>query len=574
MAHIQISYKNEAPLAVSSGSLYHEEVQRLITEIPTDAKPPIVSTYKDPNENCFVVTEGLLFGITGRTENPAAAVYDRYVTDGIASLLDISGEYAILIYDATRGMAFGFHDKMDVCPLYYGKLGANFHLGSNLSIFPRVAEKTLSLDEPHLAHYLINSIPDMESTPFKEVKSLKRGQYLTYSTKSDKVKLVDYWDIFKTKAQFSPEALKTTLSTVVQDRVDCFPNSPQIGVALSGGLDSSTVFALAHETSDKKVIGFHNEFGDMESCDELEYASAVTDNFDAPMKVLKCNELWPLQGFPDAWPTTGEPGFVGVHAMISAHIRLAKTTGVPLLLTGHGGDPLFTGGPDDLPALLRPRFVNQLGRAIAQESDVMGRSYWQVISEYIVKPMFNPGLTLVEKMPNWLTQHTRKTFRPIRGHWFGKRGLQIELLYFRLAPWVASDLAFPLGIAMSHPYWDHRVVELACQLTWEQRGFTGDGSKIALRNISRSLLPPKVAERQHKAVHQEFLLKGIRAEQTALLNCFEQDTHLYELGFVDKKEFIGALNRLFVGDTTEWSTMIRAISLEVWLRRVWKFLKI
>src|SRR5690606_15389974 len=101
-----------------------------------------------------------------------------------------------------------------------------------------------------------------------------------------------YWDIsIHPKNRFSgtfseaTEILETTLKDAVKIRL--FADVP-VGVFLSGGVDSSTIAALATKTTNSKVKTFSVKFNE-KGFDESIYAEKVAKHLQTEHHVIECN---------------------------------------------------------------------------------------------------------------------------------------------------------------------------------------------------------------------------------------------------------------------------------------------
>jgi asparagine synthase (glutamine-hydrolysing) len=117
-----------------------------------------------------------------------------------------------------------------------------------------------------------------------------------------------------------------------------------IGVALSGGLDSSVVAAFASRAHDN-LCAFSVGYAGRPVCDEREDAAALARHLNLPFHEIELDTQTIVDFFPQLNYRRDDPvadiaGF-GYYAVM----KLARENGVPVLLQGQGGDELFWGYP-------------------------------------------------------------------------------------------------------------------------------------------------------------------------------------------------------------------------------------
>ncbi len=118
-----------------------------------------------------------------------------------------------------------------------------------------------------------------------------------------------------------------------------------VGVALSGGLDSGTVAALAARAHGPGLVGFSVGYPGRPPHDERDQAAGLARQLGIPLYEVELADDAMADEFPATVRERDEPiadiaGF-GHRAVM----RLAREHDVPVLLTGYGGDELFWGYP-------------------------------------------------------------------------------------------------------------------------------------------------------------------------------------------------------------------------------------
>ncbi|RRR66075.1 MAG: asparagine synthase [Candidatus Viridilinea halotolerans] len=127
------------------------------------------------------------------------------------------------------------------------------------------------------------------------------------------------------------------------------PSDEEVGVLLSGGVDSSLVAALAARLHTRTPRTYSICFGD-ELPNELAYAGLVANHCRTRHRVLRFSGAQVAAALPAAVAALDCP--VG-DPLTAPNLLLARTAaadGLRVILNGEGGDPCF-GGPKNLPML-------------------------------------------------------------------------------------------------------------------------------------------------------------------------------------------------------------------------------
>jgi len=304
---------------------------------------------------------GRIFNMEWLTSNAGFSpslegMYRLYQRDGIDFLKDINGSFSLALWDGQRGSFFIARDKVGTLPLYYFIDGRGIVFGSRLRPISSVLRKSDQLDPLTLAKYLSFCYNPGRSTIIKGIERLMPANYLLYD--HERVSLGRYWSVsFKGVREENEEVIgeriRDLLSNAVKIRIS---SSADIGVFLSGGLDSSTIVSLLHShgVDGLKTFSFRCRG---ESFDESGYASVVSSAFNTdhrlieylPEDILLAEEMVSFMDEP----------FCDVGINIASYLLARSARGeVGNIFTGDGGDELFAGHPvyiaDKTAKILKP----------------------------------------------------------------------------------------------------------------------------------------------------------------------------------------------------------------------------
>src|SRR3954470_4108725 len=139
-----------------------------------------------------------------RTHSDTETLVHLYEQDGVDGLAALRGMFAFCIWDSRQQKVFLVRDRFGKKPLYYAETPEGLYFGSELKCL-RVAGVPLDIDEEALRLYFqFGYIPDPRS-PFRAVKKLRPGGWLTFDARQG-VRQGVYWKL-PAPAAAAPQAL-------------------------------------------------------------------------------------------------------------------------------------------------------------------------------------------------------------------------------------------------------------------------------------------------------------------------------------------------------------------------------
>ena len=295
----------------------------------------------DLQKGVAVVAEGRVFNASAKS-GIACEALQRYMETGVDGLLAMNGQYAVIVYDCRQHKLIALTDTLSTCSLFYEHPDSatnRFSISNTLSHFKKTKERH-HLDLEYMVAYLGGRPKPISRTPFRDVQRLPLATGLTFDSRKLRMKLWQHWWPFSEKrslpAHISARRLNEVMTEVTHEYLTHYRGS--IGVFLSGGLDSSYVYAVAAHISDTPPIAFHYSF-QIPTCDEMEWAEAVVDHYGGELVRMDYGKLWTFQGFPEM--PTGEEPVSWLFSTRDIIDPVAAAHGIRLMLNGVGGDDFF-----------------------------------------------------------------------------------------------------------------------------------------------------------------------------------------------------------------------------------------
>ncbi|MFC7918652.1 albusnodin/ikarugamycin family macrolactam cyclase [Streptomyces cinereoruber] len=503
----------------------------------------------------------LVFGSCGVTDTEL----DRLARSGGARSLDSAatawtGAYT-LAYDDGHGTVTVWADPAGACPLYTCSFnGSTVWASSSLALAALTGARP---DAGWMAAHLADPTgwaPGFSA--WSEVEQLAPGHRLAAGLGTQPV-AGPFWTPPVLTREEAVERLREDLAEGVRIRIDGRPVSSD----LSGGLDSSTLAALAARCGPVTGVTYHPE--GIKAGGDVDHARLVARAYPAirhEFMALDDSHL-PFSDL-DALPLTDEPAPSAITvAQFTAQLRFLADRGAAVHLTGDGGDNLFMPPPVHLADLMRSGRWLRLARDTQTWARLYRQSPWPLLGNALRRPRTLAGAT--GRMP-WMTDYAMELATSVTavypdtfGMGHADRALLTEARYVGRTAATENQLAAAHGIEMHSPFTDTRVVEavLAAPVAdrWSARRY-----KPLLSDVVAGLLPLPVLRRGAKGLFAVDHHHGLRANLQQVLDL--ADGRLADLGLINPATVRTSLRRAVLGIDIAWGRLEPALGAELWLR--------
>ena len=451
-------------------------------------------------------------------------LYEEYADDMVQHL---NGMFAFALWDSKRRRLLIARDRFGEKPLYWGVFDNTLLFASEPKVLLSHPSVTTSLNLQALRQYLSFDYVPAPLTIYQGINKLPAAHTLTLD--NGKVETRPYWRLsYKTKQPpptegEAAEHLRELLADSVRMRL---VSDVPLGVLLSGGVDSSTIAALAVRASSEAVKTFSISFAES-SFDESSYARAVAKflGTDHHEERLSSNLAANLVGEIGSWMDEpfSDPSLVPTY-LLSRFTRKHVT----VALGGDGGDELFAGYPTyrghrwaqnylRVPRALRSGIVKPLIGLLPVKTKnlsfdykatrfVTGAEYDPVARHHIWFGSFNPAEQQLLLTPEVLRNSDDDIYREARLMFAECDSSdvveQMQSLDTRL--YLAEDIltkvdraSMAVSLEVRAPFLDQRVAEFAASLPANYK-LRGRKTKYILKRAIKDLLPPFVTRRGKK----------------------------------------------------------------------------
>lgn len=529
-------------------------------------------------------------------KNPAALTSHLYEKLGVNFIASIRGKFSFALYDQGERRLLLGRDHVGIESLFFYEDDHRIVFAS--SPFPIVAHPDVpkALDQEALGQFLMYCYnPGMPSL-FKNVEKVRPAHIMIHQ--GSDTRLNRYWSLsFNDPVSTDVSSISDTLLAQMRDAVDIrLDSNRSLGVFVSGGLDSSTVLALARGKEEGAIQTFSYRCKG-KGFDESPYARIVAEHFGAEHQLVEypSSEIAAIRHMV---AHMDEP-FCDVGINIATDILgKAATQRINYALTGDGGDELFGGHPvyqadrvarwiDAIPAFVKAPLFWAGSRLNDSEKKKDFRVKWKRFSESSHYPSsllthrwriyYTPNQLLELAHPDSKESLTGedpyKIILDFNDEAHGPTALDRSLhsdyqtvvgFYLR-----RMDLIRHYGIETRFPLLDHRLVEYAARIPASLKIRSGSDTKYILKEAIKNVVPHSIVYRKDKLGHSIPLKNWLRENDVARSFMFD----LLSDETINKRKLFNANHvRKMIDDHLSWKQnnshrLWALMVLELWLQK-------
>jgi asparagine synthase (glutamine-hydrolysing) len=271
-----------------------------------------------------------------------------YLQMGERMLSRLNGIFAFAIWDARQGSLLMARDALGVKPLYVTELADGVAFASEVKALLRLTPVSRELDREAIARYMTFLWCPGEGTPLRAVRKVRPGEALEVRDG----RIVRRWAWYRpailddaVRPMNADEAIRSVESGLRRAVDRQLVADVPVGAFLSGGLDSSAVAAFARESiPGLRCFTIEAVNADADGhVDDLPYARRVAAHLGVQLDVVSVDAGRMARDIPMLVRQLDEPLADPAALNVMYIASLARENGIKVLLSGAGGDDLFTG---------------------------------------------------------------------------------------------------------------------------------------------------------------------------------------------------------------------------------------
>ena len=543
------------------------------------------------------------------TRSDTEVVLRAYLEWGERFVEKLHGMFALALWDAPRRKLVLARDRLGKKPLYYALAQAGgwtaapdgaatrVVFASELKAFAAHGGVPRELDHEALAQYLAVEYVPAPRSIHRHVFKLPAAHLAVLDERG--FRLRRYWELPAPSAepiaaQEAGEELVRLLDGAVARRLVA---DVPVGVFLSGGIDSTTIAALATRHKDSLQtfsIGFAEE-----SFDETPYALLASRRLGTRHSTERLSGQACLDLLPEAVASLDEP-FADPSFLPTLLLSRFTRRSVKVALAGDGGDELFAGYDPFLahrPAALFGRLPRGVNRLLRGAADRLPASPRNMSFDFRLKQFLRGagapaslrhqawiGSFLPEELSELLHPDVRRNAAPqvayrevlaeaARGEQAGVRAGSVdEALRFYLGRYLADDIlvkadraSMAASLELRAPFLDTKVVEFAARLPWTLK-LSLTRTKVLLKRAMRGMVPDEILGRPKKGFGIP-VAAWIRGPLRPMFEELFSDTELRRFGLFEPRTARAMLRRHLDGRADLRKPLWTLAMFQLWQRK-------
>lgn len=512
----------DATSELKIGNAYLGHNRLSIIDLSSNADQPLKSIYAD----AFIIFNGEIYNYKEikdnfknfkfRTTSDTEVLLEGYLNYGIEFFEQLRGIYSFAIFDNRneQKLILG-RDPSGIKPLYLYEKDNLYIFGSEIkAILPSVREK-VTINEDLLKSYLNLGYCIEPFTVYEEINCIEPGNIVEIQNGEIKRHNLIKYDFaesnnlsFEQNVERTEEKLKKAVERNLIADVE-------VAVALSGGIDSSLIYAYAHQFNDK-IKGLTIRSDDKEYNEE-EIAKVYSNTLQGKHEFVEVNSELDLETLNKILLNFDQPyadsSAINVYYLTKATSRITK-----VLIGGDGGDELFNGYPSQTWLTYLHKFNNVPGLKKSGEIFLnLGKSALNANRKRLLKRISDLWTDQPQELLyDWHSWFPRKTnysegspflfdtsngvnlYNSIfKSEFPAEFKHQLVFGYFRkqmLSDYMRKTdmMAMLNGVEYRVPMLDEDLVKFALSIPFEQKSSLKETKKI-LRTIHKKIYPPETS---------------------------------------------------------------------------------
>ncbi len=508
-------------------------------------------------------------GASAETASDAMLCLLAYAKWGEGFTAFLAGDFAFALWDDERQCLLGLRDQMGVRPLFHSRTAEAWLISESLAWIAERVPTSDALDEYWIADFLILGVSrEFERTVHRDIKRLAPAHLLKLGEGG--LSLRRYWrlDIAEPlhlrSAGAYHERFRELLSRAVADRLP----AGRVGIAMSGGLDSTTLAATAVEvTGDpSRIVAECEHYERLMHIREDHYATLAARHLGIELRIRPADDI----AYDPQWRSRDVRSDEPMTALINVHniqrIGCEMAAVAPVWLDGEGPDNALTLERNAyLGWLRRQRSWRRLAQALVAYTGAKGLAGWaQTIGRH-TRLQNEAELEPVDVLPAWFRRDFAKRLK------LDERQESLGLGGDGSHPWHPAAFA-----SFTSPIWQSYFEGRAFEGSFG--GFEWRYPYLDLRVLEFMLSVPPVPWGWKKRLVREAMRGRLPAEVLARrktpLDCYPEVATMRELGLPALPQSHGVaryVDAQLLPDQTapdpDLATSLNVHALDYWLER-------
>ena len=282
-------------------------------------------------------------GRSFRTNSDTEVLLHAWIEWGPRALERLNGPFAFAIYDRFKQSLVLARDRYGKRPLFYIRDQGGIVFGSEMKCFLPYDRFKFEFDEAQLASIFRVWTPIEDQSGYRGISQVPAGAYLSVDATSTRLATYAPLELSPPPSQLAEPELLDHLRQGLSDSVQLRLRSDvEVGVYLSGGLDSAIVAQLIAENRPGTLKSFSVEFDDGKF-DESDDQQIMARHLGTDHERLRITNQDIVEAFPEALWHAEVPVFRSAFVPMFLLSKLVSDAGIKVVMTGEGADEAFLG---------------------------------------------------------------------------------------------------------------------------------------------------------------------------------------------------------------------------------------
>jgi asparagine synthase (glutamine-hydrolysing) len=530
-----------------------------------------------------------------KSRTDTEVILHSYEQWGEKSLNKFNGMWAFVIWDSRSKKLFCSRDRFGIKPFYYYFDGLKFIFSSEIKAILTTDAMERKPNRQSIFDYISYALKDHTGdTFFEDIHQLLPGHFLELDINKRAIAARSYYQIpliYQSRHLSDPD-YSLQFRQLLEDSIRLrLASDVAVGTCLSGGLDSSSIVCLVDKLrldSGLKQQNSHQTFSarfSEQGFDEGKYIQDVVNQtrVDAHYAYPTGASTWEI--LPKLiWHQEGPSSALYLSGQWETY-KLARQSGIKVILDGQGGDELLAGYDIYYAALFSHLMRTFQCSKLAREYLIRYRLYGKSATSDIFKAAYH-------LLPRVGKQFSRRLMRVdgnpclskdfqagLRDNFFQKQGEEIsrtntfdDYLYdkftYSILPGLLHDQdknSMAHSIESRLPFLDYRLVEMVSSMPWQQKIYRGQ-RKYVLRNSMRGILPESVEKRLDKMGFTNPVEVWLKKSFADEVNDIIHSTRFAQRGYFNSNQVKQDFKAYQNGRKNISRKIWRWVNLELWSR--------
>ena len=457
-------------------------------------------------------SKGVVFSTNGDTE----VLLEAYAKYGSDVLNILRGQFAFAIYDSLEESFFLARDRVGIKPLYFSMNGNNLIFSSEIKALENSGVVSFSPDLDSYVAYLRHLCVPSNKTGNKNILKVEPGHYLKVNN-DGMVEKTKYWDPFSIEVNQDineKEAVSKVEELLIESVEYRKVSDVEVGLFLSGGLDSSLIGKLMSNDKKSAIKSFNIDYED-----HFEGYKGEVNEARFAASNLGINLIKDKIKYEDFKKIIDNYSFyqddlIGDEVGIPLYFlgESSKKNGIKVVQVGEGADELFYGYEHWLRFLKLNRYLKPLTKKDIKSINFKGHRANLVSNILLNRTSFaggalgfnlpeidnllNGGITEEFQLVNYVDNKWNDYFlnkNAKLSKWMTLIDLHIrlpELLLMRM-----DKLIMQSSIEGRVPFLDHKLIEFVLSIP-EEIILNKTSTKPLLKKVAKKHIPERIFNRK------------------------------------------------------------------------------